>query len=363
MADPAAPGGAIVKMAPRADRPLLVCNIGWMTRYQGISGQPDKISGGGRYVDEHGHGHECCNFVACADGKVYGHVETIKGKSDRKISLERLGASPSAQWVEHVDVVWVATDPEARGRKVAGFYLGATVWRQRQRHAKPPSRQHASDAITDFIIRADAENAYWIPPEHRDIGLSSGPGWIGRVNWWYPQSSRFPDVAEFLHRVELLFGNRWRAERANGRMGTRFGRMRDPLRNTLVEQAAIDIVTRHYAGYTVKSVEKDNRGWDLEVFPDSGARRAPTLRLEVKGLSGANARIGVTPNEYKALQQHRCGQMRSYRLCVVTGALAERPTLRILRYERETMRWIDDVTAAPIEVSVNETVAAIVNVG
>lgn len=353
-------GDTGIPTTSRAGKPLLVCNVGWMTRYQGISNQPDKISGGGRYVDENGHGHECCNFIACADGMVYGHVETSKKDIDRSIRLERLGASSSDQRIKQVDVVWVATDPGAGGRKVVGFYRDATVWRHRQRHARSPSRQHAADRITDFIIAANADNAGWIPPERRDIALGKGRGWIGQANWWFPESSRQPDVSAFLHKVRQLLASPWHAEPADRKGRAGFGGERDPLHNTLVEQAAIDIVTRHFADYTVKSVEKDNRGWDLEVFSGSGARATLMHRIEVKGLSGDDARIGVTPREYKALQQHLAGRMPDYRLCVVTGALTGRPRLRILRHERKAMRWIDEMTAAPVTVDIDEAVAAII---
>ena len=79
--------------------PLLVCNIGWMSRYEGLYKKPDKIVGGGRDVDETGHGHEVCNFLHCNDGYVYGHVETIKyveaikENIDRKIRIENIGAN------------------------------------------------------------------------------------------------------------------------------------------------------------------------------------------------------------------------------------------------------------------------------
>jgi len=41
------------------------------------------------------------------------------------------------------DVVWAATDPEEGGHKVVGWYRYATLFRERQEFAEPPSRQHA----------------------------------------------------------------------------------------------------------------------------------------------------------------------------------------------------------------------------
>jgi hypothetical protein len=41
---------------------LFFCNIGWMNRYEGLKGKPDKIVGGGKYVDENNDGGEVCNL-------------------------------------------------------------------------------------------------------------------------------------------------------------------------------------------------------------------------------------------------------------------------------------------------------------
>src|SRR5208282_5710824 len=70
--------------------PLLVCNIGWMSRYEGLEGKPDEIVGGGQYVNEHGRGHEVCNFLRCTDGYVYGHVETIKKDTTVRLEIEQI---------------------------------------------------------------------------------------------------------------------------------------------------------------------------------------------------------------------------------------------------------------------------------
>lgn len=59
---------------------MIFCNIGWMSRYQGISHQPDKIVGGGRYPRDNGMGGEVCNFLGCDDGQVYGHVSQSVGR-------------------------------------------------------------------------------------------------------------------------------------------------------------------------------------------------------------------------------------------------------------------------------------------
>ena len=60
--------------------------------------------------------------------------------------------------------------------------------------------------------------------------------------------------------------------------------------------------------YSLKSVEKDNRGWDLEA-----TKKGKTLYLEVKGHLGNVIQFELTPNEYARMQEHS----KIYRVCVV----------------------------------------------
>jgi hypothetical protein len=105
----------------------------------------------------------------------------------------------------------------------------------------------------------------------------------------------------------------------------------DPLLRQQLERAAIRETVRHFRrlGYAVGSVERDNVGWDLNAV-----NAVRELRLEVKGLSGSDAVVDLTPNEYRAMDQHR----DSYRVCVVTIALTD-PSLEVFAYSRETSRW------------------------
>lgn len=62
-----------------------------------------------------------------------------------------------------------------------------------------------------------------------------------------------------------------------------------------VERAAIRAVSRHYqkAGYSVKSVERENLGYDLHC-----TRGREVRRVEVKGLGGGGRRVILTRNEW-----------------------------------------------------------------
>lgn len=349
-------------MRKTGQRAILVGNVGWMARYQGLHNCPDKIVGGGKFVVENGHGHECCNFLASRHNLVYGHFETIKKNVDRQVKIERLGANPSSSVLEHVDVVWVATHPQQRGRRVVGYYLDATVYRRRQEHPKFPSVQHRADQIGSFMVKANAENAMLLSLDQRDIALGSGPGWIGQANWWFPETSTHRDVPAFLRKVRALLAGH--GDTASSRRTPRkWGGPTDPYRNALVEEAAITAVREHFSNYAIRSVEKENRGWDLEMFDGSDPRKgtSPVLLVEVKGLSSSALQVSITPNEFKALDRHRNGKLPNYRLCVVTDALSLRPRLHILKMPDKRLGWIDDRTGRRVRLDVKPMTGAIVS--
>jgi hypothetical protein len=189
-----------------ADRRILVCNIGWMARYEGLRNKPDKIVGGGDWVKKHRKGGEVCNFLKCADGYVYGHVETIKGDIDRKIRIDALGASPTAKFIDRVTVFWTATDPDSGGRYVVGWYPNARVFRERQHFNTSPSSQHQKDGLRSFVVRAKGRDGVRIPIEQRNVRLKSGKGWMGHAQWWFPHEHvrSTPDVKVFLRELSAL---------------------------------------------------------------------------------------------------------------------------------------------------------------
>ena len=94
--------------------PLVLFNGGWMRRYRGQT-PSDPIVGGGRYVDEYGHGYEVENFLPL-NGRCYAHVQ------NGSIDLTRLDPSVEGdtEYLDGVTVVFVATRPKERGRVVVG---------------------------------------------------------------------------------------------------------------------------------------------------------------------------------------------------------------------------------------------------
>lgn len=184
---------------------MIFCNIGWMSRYQGISHQPDKIVGGGRYPRDNGMGGEVCNFLGCDDGQVYGHVESIRGEVDRKIRLENWGGVGNS--LSAIDLVWTATHPTEGGRRVVGWYRNATIFRERQFFHRPPSKQHRIDEIGSYRVRAQAKDAHLLTIEDRTLTMPRGPGWLGQTPWWSPPEDAAGEVLKFIQQVQQLLNH------------------------------------------------------------------------------------------------------------------------------------------------------------
>ncbi len=114
--------------------------------------------------------------------------------------------------------------------------------------------------------------------------------------------------------------------------GAGFG---DPETNRKVERAAVSATTRHYEsqGWVVKSVEAENRGYDLlcEKVGDE-------IHVEVKGVQGTEAAFIITANEERAARTDV-----DFVLCVVTSALIG-PTLNFY----DAASFVQDFELSPL---------------
>ena len=195
--------------------PVLFCNVAWMRDYAGRDDK-DPPLGGGAFPRRHGYCGEECNFVKGDDGFVYGHFETIKGKSDREVRIERLGASRSAAFVDGVDVIWTAPDHGDGARVVVGWSRNARVYRARQQFVGDyPSARHRKDEITSFRVKARARDVTVVPPDERTLKLGHGPGWSGQASWWYADDTTVRAARRFVGKVKAAM----RSTTAQGGIG------------------------------------------------------------------------------------------------------------------------------------------------
>ncbi len=305
----------------------MIFNTGWMNHYLGQT-KTDRLINGGAYVKENHHGGEMWNFLPMR-GRCYAFVRPVK---DAGINLERLGVSPETDYVDGVTVVLTATRPEG-GRVVVGWFKNARVWRERQEITSRGPRQG-----WEFHAEAKARNCRLLKPDERTFRLPSAR----RNRWGIGQSNvRFVDERaskKFVERLVAYMANPEAPEAsARKRSGSGGGpRQSDPFLRAKVEKAAITRVTKYYdrMGFGWTSVEAENKGWDLEV-----TRGDLELLVEVKGCSGPNAIVELTPNEYEAMRNHES----TFRLAIVADALRGRAAkLRVLSYQGFDRSWRDE---------------------
>lgn len=307
---------------------LVFVNIAWMTFYHGPKG--DKAEGNFGYMKENPDAivHESWNF-APLKGKVYGYVPR-----SAKINISKIGAQPGDEMATGVTVVWIARNPRKKKTTIVGWYTDATVHRE----AEHFSKLRTSYFIVGYQIEAPAAAATLLPFDAREFPIPTGrgPGNVGQSPIWYGRDAAFnKDVLAYIRRGGVL-------AKTNGKQP----RQTDPELRRRVEQAAVNHAIAHFGSNAggarlVSSVEKDGVGWDLEAVGNDGE----ILKIEVKGLSGNELLVELTPNEYAKMQstEHR----KDYIVYVLRAALSDAPLASIFRFDatqskRNDLVWVDD---------------------
>lgn len=319
-------------------QPVIFFNVGWMRRYEGVQG--DRIRGGGAWTTAHGHGHEAFNYLAYR-GRYHGYVRRPHGG---RIDLKRLDAGPDKAHIDGVTVAWVAKHPH-HGLRLVGWYRDARVFAEGQRPPKGGERRLPGerDPVRHVTV-APRRRSHLLDVDER----ASAPriprnarGAMGQSNVWYADSAIGRKTATKVLQFIAKYEKGERRPKPRPSAGPR--RSPDPIHRLKVEQAAVRRVQEHYTqhGFTVRDVQKDNLGWDLEA---TGQREK--LLLEVKGLSGSAAVVELTPNEFAMMGKHK----KRYVLCIVTDSLGRRSRLRRFRFE--TGKWRDqDRDAGSLQIT------------
>ena len=218
---------------------------------------------------------------------------------------------------------------------VVGWYRNARVWREPQ--PQEPFGFIVEAAVEDCTLLEEEEREFPVPAAQQGSKAKFG---MGNANVRYLDE---PIAVSFVRDIERYIEQHDRSRRFEQHARNVDGTLR-----TRVEAAAVNCVRNHYEGrgYVCVSVERDNVGWDLECAKEKGDK----LRVEVKGCSGADAKVELTPNEYKKMRRHR----RRYRLAIVTTALTN-PELKIVKYHAQDKTWRDQHDSL---ATVDERVAA-----
>ena len=307
---------------------LMICRMGWMDSYAGIT-KHDEIEGGGSWVKKHGWGGEIYNFLLGRD-RVFGYVQ-VNGSNN----LSRLGGAEDAESVDGVTVIWAARHPRG-GVYVVGWYRNATV--HRALHSSPNDPRRRVPGKTDRMewnITANEKDARLLPDSERTFRLPVGRNALGSSLTNYVDGDT---ASEKLLRTQLLNyvgsgGGSGLPRRKSKKKGGKY--QQDAALRLKVELAAMTHVTNWYRGrdWTVIPVDHDNVGWDLEARLDDRL-----LRLEVKGCSSKEPWCELTPNEFTQLKKHK----DTYRVCILTDALSKKAKLWQFRFVDEKGGWRDD---------------------
>lgn len=311
---------------------FLVCNIGRMEFYDGL-GKGDTIHGGGRFIQKKKWGNEIYNFRA-HQGCLYGGTFPNPNET---INVNNLGALPDDAKVDGVTVIWTAPSRDSGGTYVVGWYKNATVHREEQRAPKGSNRPVPKNRREScgYYVATKAKDGTLLESDLRTLPVPRGTGGMGMANVWFPH--RTPQGRRFLHKLKAFLRNSEQPSRKKSKDMAK--RQPDLERRQRIELAAMNYTTSWYdsIGYKVDPVHKQNLGWDLEAKHKSKNNGA-LLLLEVKGLSGNDITIELTPNEYAQMQNHK----ENYRICVVTRADSRRTReLHRFSYSVEQNGWID----------------------
>ena len=315
---------------------ILFANIGWMNYYQGFN-SGDTISGGGSYRDD--DKHEAYNFQNL-NGMCYGYVQPVRWGSIKLSRIDPIVGNDKEK-IEDVLVIWTARRPGEGGTVIVGWYKHATVYSDFQ-EIKAPERNNYG-----FNISARSKDCTLLSIDDRCFSILRAQngidGGMGQSNVWYADkgSSRIlkfrQSVIDYLSLTEKPSNYSQKKIKVNVEARKQ------------VEEKAVNYVVEVYKkrGFFVKSVEKENLGWDLEA--QNGKIK---LRIEVKGLAGDEMYVHITQNEYSKMQAQ---DNANYRLCIVTNVLFN-PELYV--FLNDNNKWVceDDMK---IELCFNEQIAAV----
>lgn len=202
------------KTTPNKMNPIVFCNIGWHSKYNGQDGE--LLLNGGAYVEEHGTGNEIMNYLPlfvtdeetgeekpmllgsyetkCTRGKVnQTHIEKIHGCE----LLKKEG------YADGVTVVWCAKSPKGK-TCVVGWYKNATVCRyyddveiETVNKGFEVRVYNVYGAYEDAVLLPEEEryNPKWHIPRSKENPLSFG---FGQANIWYASE---PNAKEFVKQM------------------------------------------------------------------------------------------------------------------------------------------------------------------
>lgn len=293
---------------------IILVKVAWMKYYEGRANIDIPMSGA-KYIKENKKGGEINLFKNFA-GKAYGYIPF-----NYKININNLGAGNNDEFIQGVTVVFCASHPKEGLMRVVGWHKNSLV----HRTSKSFNSNNLYHSVSKF------KDCKLIPFNDRTLKI---PNVFGRNSVCYIANHK--SKAGDLKRIEdyITSGGKLETEVSNRKKKVGRAFQPDIEKRILVEQTAINIAKTFYgARYglnNVKSVETDNVGWDLEIITAKFK-----LKVEVKGLSGSELNVQMTPNEFAAFNK----KALNYHLFVVTDTLSK-PITRVFEYQSKGNIWV-----------------------
>jgi hypothetical protein len=239
---------------------MLFLNVGWMIRYSGLTSDDPTIGNFG-YLADRTHGHESYNYTD-QSGWMFGNHP-----SGSATNLEKLGAPPGAKSVDHIDVVWFSKHPKSDRAVIIGWYLDATVYRNFQTPQHEKANTFEGEPI-GFKVKARASSCTLLPVGDRLFPIPGG----AKIKGGYGQNVNWYGTDDFFRNAVSSYIDNWLLYRAGPVESKKASapRNNDSELRRLVETTAIQVATAFYqspagGSRTVKSVEMEYKGWDLEA--------------------------------------------------------------------------------------------------
>lgn len=313
-----------------------------MKYYNGAIPGKDKPRGDFKYTKEHPfNDHTQFNFRPFR-GKYYGHVPGSKGST-----LEKLGGKPGVNFIDGVIVVWIATNPDLKGKIIVGWYKNARVWHERR---KPKGalvlnrKTKEGGDICEFSIEAPVSSSRLLLPGNR-YPLDSSRS--GQSPFWYGNTKTNAFISKI---ISGGIGSKRRLIKSITLRKGGGGWNQNVKERQEIERRAMEWVRKVYQreGYRIYDVSAQNLGYDIRAVSASGERH-----IEVKGSKGDKLNIELTPNEFACAKK----EQNVFYLCVVISALSNHRKMRTFQPLPKCREWFDE---SGIHIHIKEKVGAII---
>ena len=204
--------------------PIVFCNIGWHSSYNGQD--EERMLNGGSYVKENGTGNESMNFLplfeldeATGEEKaiLLGSFETKSNRGNaNQTHIEKIRGCQllkKENYADGVTVVWCATSPKGKSC-VVGWYKNATVCRYYEGTSVGVEEAEQWERVynvycnyDDAVLLPEKERyeAKWSVPRHNKKNpVQFG---FGQANIWYaaePEAESF--IKQMIQNIETYSG-------------------------------------------------------------------------------------------------------------------------------------------------------------